>query len=168
MKRDEILAKLAAKFPQVVFRLSQENSDGVYLPSGIIPQVAEFLKNDPELAFDLMNYMTAIDYISEFELVYHFSSLLAKHHLVLKTQVDRKSPQVPTLALIYPTADWFEREVYDLFGVEFTDHPDLTRIMMPDDWAGHPMRKDYAHENLIPLPTGSGPVIADHTGHKAD
>jgi NADH-quinone oxidoreductase subunit C len=77
------------------------------------------------------------------EVVYHLFSYRHRHAIVLKVEVDRAAARVPTVEGVWKAANWFEREVYDLFGVEFTGHPDLRRIMLPDDWVGHPLRKDY-------------------------
>jgi len=159
MKRDELLNKLREKFPQAEMKIDEDNSEAIYFPSYQLEPIADYLKHDAEMDFDLMNFMTAVDYMTELELVYNFSSIKNRHHLTLKTRINRDNPQIPAVCLVYPTAEWFEREVFDLFGVHFSGHPDLTRIMMPEDWPGHPLRKDYMNENLIPLPNGTGPVI---------
>ena len=90
--------------------------------------------------------LTAVDRFPaepRFEVVYHLTSLSPPDRLRLKVQVPGSDPTVPSVAAIWPAADWAEREVYDLYGIRFTGHPDLRRILMPDDWEGHPLRKDY-------------------------
>jgi NADH-quinone oxidoreductase subunit C len=89
--------------------------------------------------------------------VYHLQSMTLMHQIVLKVELPRVSPSVPSEALIWRTADWHEREAYDLFGIRFEGHPDLRRIFLPDDWEGHPLRKDYVvqefyHDIRVPFP----------------
>ncbi len=111
--------------------------------------VCRFLKDSPDLAFDLLSSVTAVDRLAlpehtpRFEVVYHLCSIPLKRRLRLKLQVEDGEP-VPTVTGVWEAANWYEREVFDLFGIVFTGHPDLTRILMPDDWDGHPLRKDYA------------------------
>ncbi len=108
-------------------------------------EIARFLKETPGLQFDFCEDLTAVDWPkrSVIEVVIHLLSYPLRHSLVLKVEADRAAPVVPSLEPVWKTADWFEREVYDLFGVTFTGHPDLRRIMLPDDWVGFPLRKDY-------------------------
>lgn len=131
-------------------------------PEGLI-DVCRHLRDDPDLAFDMLNCITAVDYFEpdpkkaaktgwepHLELVYHLSSIRKKHTLVLKVMLPRwkddqagQLPEVPSVTEIWSTADWHEREVYDLSGVRFLGHPNLRRILCPEDWVGHPLRKDY-------------------------
>lgn len=131
-------------------------------PEGLVA-VSQFLKKDPQFRFDMLNCITAVDYFhtdpkkaakSEWEphleMVYHLSSIRLKHTLVLKVQLPRwqndepgNLPELPSVSGVWRTADWHEREVYDLSGVFFTGHPDLRRILCPEDWVGYPLRKDY-------------------------
>ncbi len=95
--------------------------------------------------FDFLLDLTAVDYPSRpqrFDVVYHLYSFGANQRLRVKTRTAEGEP-VPSMTVYWPSANWFEREVYDLFGVTFEGHPNLTRIVMPDDWVGHPLRKDY-------------------------
>ena len=125
--------------------------------------VAEVLRNDDALAFDYLNCISGVDYLEtdpkkvaktewqpHLEVMYHLSSLRHRHRLVVKIHLPRwlndrpgSLPQVPSVCSVWSTANWHEREVYDLMGVEFTDHPGLRRILCPEDWQGHPLRKDY-------------------------
>ncbi|HEY0708191.1 MAG TPA: NADH-quinone oxidoreductase subunit C [Polyangia bacterium] len=107
-------------------------------------KVAGILRDDPALAFDFLQNLTAIDWLKtgHIELVYHLFSYQHRHEVVLKTSVPREAPRVPSLAGLWNNANWLEREQYDLFGVIFEGHPDLRRLLLPDDWVGHPMRKD--------------------------
>lgn len=129
-------------------------------------EVCRFLRDEPQLNFQFLNCISGVDYLEpdakkaakagfdpHFEVVYHLSSFGAKekfHRLVVKVSMPRwkddkpgSLPQVPSVTSIWRTADWHEREVYDLSGVWFTGHPELTRILLADDWEGHPLRKDY-------------------------
>jgi len=108
-----------------------------------LPEVAKILSTDPELAFDYLRNLTAVDYITFFEMVYVLYSFAHDFRLVLKTKVSKEYPVVTTVSNLWNAANWHEREVYDLFGIEFIGHPNLTRILLPDDWEGHPLRKDY-------------------------
>jgi NADH-quinone oxidoreductase subunit C len=110
-----------------------------------------FLRDDPDLGFDLLASVTGVDRLGlpdpvpRFEVVYHLYSLQYKRRLRLKVRV-AEGEAVPSVTGIWETANWHEREVYDLFGVPFAGHPDLRRILMPEDWEGHPLRKDYPVE----------------------
>jgi NADH-quinone oxidoreductase subunit C len=95
--------------------------------------------------FDFLQNLTAVDWIKEerIELVYHLWSYARRQERVVKIDLPRGEPTVPSVADVWRAANWYEREQYDLFGVGFAGHPDLRRILLPDDWPGHPMRKDY-------------------------
>ena len=131
-------------------------------PAAIL-EVATFLKNDPRLAFDHLNDLCGVDYCEpdpkkakkfghepHVEVVYHLYSYDQKHSLVVKVKLPRwqdgregEIPQVDSVAGLWAIADWHEREAYDLVGIEFLNHPNLRRILCPEDWLGHPLRKDY-------------------------
>lgn len=99
-----------------------------------------------EMDFVRLSDLTAVDrYPAEprFEIIYHLHSLSRKERLRLKCRVGSETPEIESVTSIWRSANWYEREVFDLFGVRFTNHPDLRRIMMPDHWEGHPLRKDY-------------------------
>lgn len=113
------------------------------------PQFFAFLKETPGMAFDYLSDITAVDYEDKgFQVVYHLLSIGVQANnthrkLVVKLDVPRDNPRTPTVVDIWPTANFHEREVYDLMGVTFDGHPDLRRILMREDWVGHPLRKDY-------------------------
>ena len=116
---------------------------GNYLMPDQLKQHAHNLK---ESGFDYLSYITAVDYSTTLDLVYVVRSFETNEENIWKVSLDSSNPKVPSLAPIYKGADWYEREVYDLFGVEFIGHPNLKRILLPDDWEGHPLRKDYSME----------------------
>jgi len=126
----------------------------VQVPPDKLAALALRLRDEPALAFDLLLDHTAIDWIAEnrFELVYVLYSTVHGHYLMLTTSVPRETPVVPTLSAVWPIAHWQEREVYDLMGVQYDDHPDLRRLFLEDEWQGHPLRKDYKDDYMLGLP----------------
>ncbi len=106
-------------------------------------KVAEKVK---EMGFDNLSVITGIDYQDRFEVIYNFLSYKKKENLVLKVILEHEAPVIDSLASLYKIADWLERETYDLVGIKFTGHPNLKRILLPDGWNGHPLRKDYDME----------------------
>lgn len=121
----------------------------VDVPASLIRWVCEFLKTHPEFSFEFLADLSAVDRYPldpRFEVVYHLLSLKTNARLRLKVRLPTENPHVDSVTGIWPGANWFEREVFDLFGIHFNAHPDLRRILMPDDWQGHPLRKDYPVE----------------------
>ena len=115
----------------------------------LLRDICEFLRRDPELQFDFLVDVTAVDrYPVEprFEVVYHLRSMQHKHRLRLKAPLRGDDARIDSLVGLWPGANMLEREVFDLFGIHFDGHPNLSRLMMPDDWEGHPLRKDYPVE----------------------
>ena len=111
-----------------------------------IESVCAFLRDNPQTYFDLLSCLTAIDNGPEantMEVIYNLYSIPLNHSLMLKTSIMRDDPKIDSISHIWKTANWHERETYDLFGITFNNHPDLRRILMPADWEGYPMRKDY-------------------------
>ena len=119
------------------------------IPREHLIRIAEFLKSDDGLRFTFLSDITAVDRFPiepRFELNYHLLSIERKERLRLKVRAHGKDAVVPSVTSVWPTANWHEREAFDLFGVRFEGHPDLRRILMPDDWEGYPLRKDYPVE----------------------
>jgi NADH-quinone oxidoreductase subunit C len=117
-------------------------------------EVMRFLRDDPELAFDMLTDLTCVDYLGEaprFEMVYHLYSLAKNHRLRIKARVPEEPCEIDTLCPVWPSANWMEREVWDLYGVRFTGHPDLRRLLLYEEFQGHPLRKDYPKERRQPL-----------------
>jgi NADH-quinone oxidoreductase subunit C len=109
-------------------------------------EVAEYLKFDPDMAFDGLMCVAGVDYPTEslIRCVYLLNSYVHRHHNTVKNETPRDKPRQPTAEPVWKHADWMEREAYDLLGLQFDGHPDLRRVLLPDDWVGHPLRKDYS------------------------
>jgi NADH-quinone oxidoreductase subunit C len=121
----------------------------IYLDRTAIREAATLLRDDPELRFNFLADITAVDwYPSEprFEVVYELLSMRRKERVRLKVKLDGADSKLASLTPIWPAANFFEREVFDLFGIVFEGHPFLRRLMMPENWQGHPLRKDYPVE----------------------
>ena len=115
-----------------------------------VPEILAFLKDEEGLRFDLLLLVSGVDRPSgegrgAIEVVYHLASTEEKHQLTVKTILPREKPECPTVTGVHPGALWHERETYDMLGVDFQGHPDLRRILCPEDWVGHPLRKDYEY-----------------------
>jgi NADH-quinone oxidoreductase subunit C len=108
-------------------------------------EVARTLRDHPSLQFDFLESITAVDWpkANEIQVVYHLFSYPQRHDFVFKVTLGRAAPTVGSLTSLWDSADWLEREQYDLMGVIFEGHPDLRRLLLPEDWQGHPLRKDY-------------------------
>jgi len=121
----------------------------VVVPRQHLVRVSEYLAGQPGLLFSFLSDLTAVDRFPlepRFELNYHLLSLDRKERLRLRVRLPGAEPVVASVSAVWPTANWHEREAFDLFGIHFEGHPDLTRILMPDDWEGYPLRKDYPVE----------------------
>jgi NADH:ubiquinone oxidoreductase subunit C len=123
----------------------------VVVPSAQFRALAEKLRFDNQTQFDYMFNMTCVDWNDHFQTIYHLESTKLNHALVLKAKIaDHNQPEVDTICDIWRTAELHEREVFDLFGVKFNQHPDLRRLLLTDEWVGHPLRKDYVDEvNMV-------------------
>ena len=114
-----------------------------------IREACALLRDDPKCPFNYLSDVTCVDYYPSdlrFEVIYHLLSISKKERVRLKVLLDESDPVVESVTSVWPAANYFEREVFDLFGVRFTGHPNLKRLLMPDDWEGHPLRKDYPVE----------------------
>lgn len=150
MKAEEIFKRLQSEFGEDVISNFNDGSGNdkdpwLQVEPYSIEDVCTKLKTDPELHFDYLECLTGTDYPDEEQIavVYHVYSYVLRHRIVLKCFLEREDPALPTLCNVWPTANWQERECFDLLGVLFDGHPDLRRLLLPDDWEGHPMRKDY-------------------------
>jgi NADH-quinone oxidoreductase subunit C len=162
----DIVAILVEKFGDRIRSKNLETIDPfAVVDAASLLEVCRFLKADERLKFDFLNCVTGVDYLEpdakkaakagfepHLEVVYHLSSFRHRHRFVLKVILPRwkdgktgELPEVPSVDSVWRAADWHEREVYDLIGVVFTDHPNHSRILLAEDWIGHPLRKDYEY-----------------------
>jgi NADH-quinone oxidoreductase subunit C len=121
----------------------------IYLERSCIRDACALLRDDPDCAFNYLADVTCVDWFPSeprFEVVYHLLSISKKERVRLKVRLEGSSPALDSVTQIWPAANYFEREVFDLFGVRFAGHPYLRRLLMPEDWEGHPLRKDYPVE----------------------
>jgi NADH-quinone oxidoreductase subunit C len=117
-------------------------------PDDLVNVCLELFQNE-NVYFDMLSCITGIDNGPEagtMEIAYNLYSIPFNHHLMLKIKLQREKPDVESISHIWKTADWHEREIFDMYGISFKNHPDLRRILMPADWTGHPLRKDYKHQ----------------------
>lgn len=156
---DEVLQKLRSAHGSAVLEAKEFRGElTVTVATGAIVDVCRFLRDDPALRYDLLADLCGIDMytpVRRFGIIYNLYSLSRKHRIRLKTFVDEERPVVPTVTGVWRTANWHERETYDMFGIRFEGHPDLRRIYMPDDFEYYPLRKDFPLMGIpgsIPLP----------------
>lgn len=142
----EVVDGLKAHLPHLEATARDDGWVEVKVEASELKEVAYALRD--RLGFDYLSMISAVDYQDEgFEVVYHLLALLANKKLVVKVRLpDRENPTAPSVVDVWPTADFHEREAWDLMGVRFEGHPDLRRILMREDWVGHPLRKDYVDD----------------------
>lgn len=148
MQPDEISGAIRARFPAVT---QEAGTCNIVTPKESLLEVARYVKNPP-LALDNLHCITAIDRKERMELVYTLYSLCEHHGLALKVHLTPQDLNVASLSGLWKSANWLEREVYDLFGITFLDHPDMRRILNPYDWEEHPLRKDYSNPDFVTKP----------------
>ncbi len=139
--------KLRNKFPDDTIEVSTFRDEVTVRirPSAVI-HICQFLRDDEALQFNFLMDVTSLDYpkrAERFDVVYHLYSLTHNYRLRLKASVGGDQPSINSVTSVWKTANWLEREVFDLMGIHFKGHPDLRRIVLPEDWQGHPLRKDY-------------------------
>jgi NADH-quinone oxidoreductase subunit C len=148
MNTKEIFEKLKNQFSEDVLRIEvpEEGVPGessIYVNPGQISDITKFLKEDSELLFDFLSCETAVDLGDKIEVVYILFSYFLRHKVIVKAQIPAERAEIRTVENVWGAANWFEREIFDLFGVLFHGHSNLRRIMLPEDWVGHPLRKNY-------------------------
>ena len=152
MTKEELKIKLTELLPAATF---DETGEWLNMNIGIndFLKTAELLRNNPELNFDYVFCLTCIDFKTHLTMVYHFESTKYRHQVVMKVQLDRNKPEIETISHIWRTAEFHEREMYEMFGVNFLNHPDLRLLILPDGWEGrNPMLKDFEDPvNMIKL-----------------
>lgn len=148
MEGKEIYEQLKATFgEEVIGEFQGEGSDppAIYVRSEEIQEVLRFLKEDSRTGFDSLMCLSGVDLEEEIQVLYHLHSLANRHKIAIKARLNRERPMIPTAEGQYPVANYHEREAYDLLGIIFVGHSDLRRILLPEDWPGHPLRKDYTY-----------------------
>ncbi|MCS7459994.1 NADH-quinone oxidoreductase subunit C [Paenibacillus doosanensis] len=145
---DQWVALLKAQHGDAAVEEAFVNEKDGHLPYIVIkselwPAAAEQLRDDSEFRMNYLRNVSGVDQETHMEVAYHLLALDTKHEVCIKVKTNREAPSIPSVTPIWPTANWNEREIYDLLGIDFPGHPDLRRIMMADDWVGHPLRKDY-------------------------
>ncbi|HWO42662.1 MAG TPA: NADH-quinone oxidoreductase subunit C [Candidatus Eisenbacteria bacterium] len=163
MEAKAIYARLESQFPGKVGGFKEDVLEPYCLvdPQAIV-EVCRFVRDDPALKFEVLSDLTALDWPKDekIQVVYHLYSYAFKHQLVLKADLPRDNPAIASVENVWKVANWFEREVFDLFGVIFEGHSDLRRIMLPEDWVGHPLRKDYVEqEEYDGISTQRAPLV---------
>jgi NADH-quinone oxidoreductase subunit C len=144
MEAAQIYQRIKDRFGEHVLQISDHKPDPfIVIDPASIVEVGSFMRTDPELAMDCLSNESGVDYKDRIEVVYHLFSYSKRHGAVLKVKLPRENPTVATLENIWKSANWMEREIFDLLGVTFEGHSDLRRILMPEDWPGFPLRKDF-------------------------
>jgi NADH-quinone oxidoreductase subunit C len=160
VRGDAILAALGERFGASVVETHAYRGDHTaVIQRAAITEVLHWCRDDERTAFDMLMDLTAVDYLKypgredgpRFEVVYHLYSVRHNHRLRLKVRVDEDEAVVPTAVALWPIANWFEREVWDMFGIRFEGHPDPRRLLLYEEFVGHPLRKDYPINRRQPL-----------------
>lgn len=139
-----IYQRLSERFPDKVLETIDRKPDPfIVIDASSLIELARFLHDDPDCAMDCLSNETGVDYKDRIEVVYHLFSYKHRHGCIFKVKLPRDNPAVATVEEIWHAANWMEREIFDLLGVTFEGHSDLRRILMPEDWPGHPLRKDF-------------------------
>ena len=155
-----VLDRLRERLGPAVVETHEHRGDATaVIERGALLQALQLCRDEPDLAFEVLMDLTAADYSKfpgredgpRFEVVYHLYSVANNHRLRVKTRVEEDDASVPTVSGVWPIANWLEREVWDMFGVRFADHPDLRRLLLYEEFVGHPLRKDYPINRRQPL-----------------
>lgn len=151
MTNEELKQELSTLLPSVTFDETGKMLTAMVAPEDFL-NLMQQLRQTPSLYFDYLFCLTCVDWKDHFMMVYHLESKTHGHTLVVKSKLpDRENASIETVCSIWRTAEFHEREVYDLFGVKFLNHPDLRRLFLDEDWQGYPLRKDYKDDNMIEL-----------------
>ena len=168
MKQEEIREKLLAAFGADVIQAAAEfrGQASVTVAADKIVEVCRFLRDDPELSFSFLSFVGGLDWYPQtprFEIVYQLRSVKHNHRFRVKVRIEEnpgKSPVIDSVTSVWPTANWHERETAEMFGIEFRNHPDPRKLLLPDEWNVHPLRKDFpvlgSEEDTPDLPKRAG------------
>ena len=148
MEPIQIAEHLKEKFQDSVLAIGEYRGQAwASIGKEYIMEICQYLLSAPDMGFNYLRDLTAVDYLGKrdirFEVVYHLYSITNRHMIRLKAPVEESDCSIDSVCSIWSGANWHERECFDLFGISFKGHPDHRRILMPDDWEGHPLRKDY-------------------------
>jgi NADH-quinone oxidoreductase subunit C len=171
MDATSLIALLQETVPGAMFESvpSIDLQTTIYAPCDGMPDIARALRDHPRLRFTLLAELTAVDFFPReprFELVYIMVAIEHRTRLRLKVQLHGAAASIRTVSDIWPAANWLEREVWDLFGIEFAGHPDMRRLLMPEDWEGHPLRKDHPVQ-IHMTPRTAAPLQVTETEFRA-
>ncbi len=160
MDGEAILARLKDRFGPAIRETHDHQGDHTALVDrAAVLELLRFCRDDPALRFDMLMDLTAVDYLkypgrdegARFEVVYHLYSVPENHRVRIKTPVEEDDPVAPSAVPVWAIANWYEREVWDMFGIRFDGHPDLRRLLLYEEFVGHPLRKDYPINRRQPL-----------------
>ena len=140
---NKVLAELQVQYGEDVKLIGEGAQSVLIAPSNCIVEILELLKTKESYQFNMLRNLTAVDYLDYMEIVYHLYSLPLRQAITIKTRCSMEDAEVPSVTAIWPSANFQEREIYDLLGVKFIGHPDLRRILMPEEFTEHPLRKTY-------------------------
>ncbi|HEY6904266.1 MAG TPA: NADH-quinone oxidoreductase subunit C [Candidatus Acidoferrales bacterium] len=147
LDKNPAVRKLRDSMPRAIAEVIESKGETtIVVPADELLRISEYLATDPALLFSFLSDISAVDRFPlepRFEVNYHLVSLEKQVRLRLKVRLPGRDPAVHSVTPVWPTANWHERETFDLFGIRFDGHPDLRRILMPDEWEGYPLRKDY-------------------------
>jgi len=149
-RKAELLSLIRQVTSEEVIEIPNSTPFGVVVKQEALLSLCDQLHKNPASYFDMLSCITGVDNGPEsgtMEVIYHVYSIPFNYSLALKVLLPRENPEVESVVSIWKSANWLEREVYDMFGIGFKNHPDLRRILMPADWKGFPLRKDYKHED---------------------
>ena len=153
-----LIQSIKFKFPNLVVEAQrQQNDDVIFVKKEGIRDVCAVLKKDLEFEFDMLMDLSAVDYLFweekefRFEVIYNLFSLSKNRRLFIKVRIPESDTSLDSVVSVWPAANWYEREVWDMFGIQFKGHPNLKRILMYEEFKGHPLRKDYPYTNRQPL-----------------
>jgi NADH-quinone oxidoreductase subunit C len=158
MTAQDIYTRLQETFGSDIVDIQPEGTNPfVQVTAGALLRICTYLKETPELDFNHLMCLSSVDYGDHLGVVYHLDSMWNNIQLCIKVEVPREQPEVESVTPLWKTADWHEREAFDMMGIRFSNHPDLRRILCPDDWDGYPLRKDYQvqeyyHDIRVPYP----------------
>jgi NADH-quinone oxidoreductase subunit C len=154
MTKEELTEHITGNFSGTLELIENNQPESYFIvKADQLRDFSRFIHDDPQLMLNFLMNLSVVDYSERFEIVYNVCSYRLKHRIFFKIMLDHDKPEVDSVMKIWPAANWFEREAWELFGIHVRDHPNLTRFLLPEDWdQGHPMRKDWVGRDLIPLP----------------